>query len=338
MDEERARTALRRLAYRELIENQGCDPGPAHPAPAWLRAGHEPEGGRGWPTAGWAGCPPGDRGQSSAIARTPAIRRDRADGPPADGRGRLRQDGGRGPRDAASGRQRCPGGDDGPDRGPRHPALLHPLGHASRDRGGGGTADRLDKRGRPEGNVRRLAEGRIAIPVGTHALLEGPVRLQANSPSRLSTRNTASGFRAAAGPRRWHRPDTPPIALQSSPRRSPDLALTAYGDLDDDPEGTSAGREPGADRSRVGGRRAMAFERPQSRTGAGPAGIRGLPAGRGVDRSRAGPPQPRPNAWRPASCRLRGRAAPRPDETGPEGGRDGGLRRRADRRAGRDHG
>ena len=110
--------------------------------------------------------------------------------------------------------------------------------------------------------LRRLAEGRIAILVGTHALLEGPVRFRQlalaviDEEHRFGVRQRAGlDAKAPAG----HAAHLLHLSATPIPRT---LALTAYGDLDVTTlKELPAGREPVQTEVVSAGGRAMAFER-----------------------------------------------------------------------------
>ena len=129
--------------------------------------------------------------------------------------------------------KRCPGGNDGSDRSPGRPALRDPDRTAGRDRGGGRPAHRIDAgEGRERACFGPWREGRIGILVGTHALLEEPVRFSrlglavVDEEHRFGVRQRAGlDAKAPAG----HAAHLLHMSATPIPRT---LALTTYGDLD----------------------------------------------------------------------------------------------------------
>lgn len=264
VDEERARTALRRLAYQELIENQAVirDRRIRH------RRGSGPatslEGGRKLADRWLGGLPfqaTGD--QSSAIAR---IAGDLAATEPM---GRLLMG------EVGSGKtvvavhamlQAVGSGAQAAMMAPTEVlATQHFITLSDMLEGTGvevalltGSTSAADRKEM----LRRLAEGRIAILVGTHALLEGPVRFRQlalaviDEEHRFGVRQRAGlDAKAPAG----HAAHLLHLSATPIPRT---LALTAYGDLDVTTlKELPAGREPVQTEVVSAGGRAMAFER-----------------------------------------------------------------------------
>ena len=130
-----------------------------------------------------------------------------ADAAPADGRGGVRQDGGRAARDAPRGRERRPGRADGAHRDAGRAA---PRARSTRLLGG----LRADRAARPAPRPRRggascstrLASGELSLLVGTHALIEDAVEFRELAVVR--GRRAAPLRRAPAGARSTRRRPT----------------------------------------------------------------------------------------------------------------------------------
>ena len=254
-----------------------------------------------WSRAGSASLPfelTGD--QRRAIAEIDADLGVRAPhAAPADGRGRIREDGGRRVRDAARGRGRLPGGADGADRDARRAARRDPRPAAGRSAGpllaadqrdAGGAAPRGARPARLRGardggrDARADRAGRRLRPArGLRGRRAAPLR---RPPAHRARRQGPAGGGAARPPHDRDADPADPVAdrLRRSRRHRPSRAAG----------GAPAGRDLGG-RGGEAGRRLRVHPRAAAR---GPPGVRRLSAGRRARRSSRRRPRPR----RPTGC------------------------------------
>ena len=185
-----------------------------------------------------------------------------------------------------------------------------------------------------------LRGGEVDILVGTHALLYGDAeftRLGRRGDRRAAPLRRRAARRCCAA--RATQPDVLVMTATPIPRTA---AMLIYGDLDkSELREMPPGRTPiatevvGPEPARRRSRRASAL---RAEVAAGPPGVRRVPARRGQGQGRGARPRPRSSSGSQAE-ELAGpaaRAAARPDAVGGEGGGDGRVPRRRDRRARRD--
>ena len=298
-------------------------------------------------------------------------RRAAPDEPPPPGRGRLRQDAGRAPRDAAGHRQRGAGGAARAHRGARPAAP--PLDQRDARRPRRGRHARRRRRGHQRRAAHRLDEHRPA-PRGAAADRQRRGRHRHRHPC------AARGAGLLRRPRPGRRRRAAPLrrrAARRPHRQGPGRAARAGDDRDPDPahrrddglrrprglDAARAARRPRADPDQRGAAQGpAALARPGLAAGPrggreGPPGLRRLPADRRRRRrggrvrparpDRGGHPAarrargvagrrrvPRTRARRGPARRAPGRHAARPDAAGGQGPRHAGLRPRRHRRAG----
>ncbi len=179
-----------------------------------------------------------------------------------------------------------------------------------------------------------LAGGSMHMVVGTHALIEEPVAFRELGLVIIDEQHRFGVLQRAALRAKGLHPDVLVMTATPIPRT---LALTAYGDLDTSTiREMPPGRHPIKTTARPEERRDQIYDFIRSQLDRGAAGLRHLPAGRGIGegRSESGDGDGRPS--RAGSVPgVSGRAAARQDEAGRQGPGHGRLRARRSRRAGR---
>ena len=249
------------------------------------------------------------------------------DGPPAPGRRRIRQDRGRRARDADRGQERRAGGSDGADRDPRGAARREPRVLADGRRRPPGAADRAACAAPgASGCSQALAAGEIDVLVGTHALVESPVRFR-RAGARRRRRAASLRRRPPRAPLPQGRP-SPHVLIMTATPIPRSLAWAIYGELDVSVlDEKPPGRGEVTTRVREEEARERVYAFAGERAAAGRARLRRRPGDRGGGpRGRRDPGDGR--AHRRGAARGARRRSPRPHAAGRATGGSRGFRRR----------
>ena len=220
---------------------------------------------------------------------------------------------------------------------PARPTLSRRSAAASR------AAHEPHHRGRAASHAAGLVDGEVDLLIGTHALIQEGVRVPLARGRRdrraASIRGRAAGHAARRRARRRCVPDVLVMTATPIPRTA---AMTVYGDLDvSRPRRDAAGAHADRDTRWCAGEldgRARCGRQVRERGRRRASGVRRVPAHRGVREARGARRRRRHTSELQAtSCRacasalLHGRMP-----SGRQGGDDGRVPRRRDRRAGRD--
>ena len=212
-------------------------------------------------------------------------------------------------RAAHRGAGRLPGRAHGADRGARRAALPHGRARCSSELTVPSRGRRCSASGRCASSCSRTAPapptaaasptgcatGEVDIVVGTHALIYGERRVR--PPRRRGDRRAAPLRRRAARRCCRGKGDEPDVLVMTATPIPRTAAMLVYGDLDKSelremPPGPDADRRPRwSARARSSGR--AAYERLRDRGRGRPAGVRRVPARRGLGRSSRRRPPPR---------------------------------------------